>query len=127
MMIRLIPVLLTGIVLIANAPHSYSHEQTERFIPVGQSPGLSDKHTFIGTTETVNFQKKVLKVKGKDETRQVRFSAKTKIWMDRSKLKKSNTIGNIGKLKKGQRVEVKYIENKHKRDAEWIKIDASTP
>ena len=126
-MTRLLPVILTCIALIASAPFTYGHKQTEQFIPIGQSPGLSDKYTFIGTIEKVDIRNKLLKIKGEVETRQVRITAKTKVWLDRSKLKMTNLRGDPGQIRKGQRIEVKYTDIKRKRDAEWIKVEIATP
>ncbi len=126
-MTRLLPVLLTCIALIVSAPISFGHKQTEQFIPIGQSPGLSDKYTFIGIIKKVDMRNKLLKIKGEDETRQVRFNTKTRVWLDRSKIKMTNLRGHLGKIRKGQRIEVKYIDHKRKRDAEWIKVEITTP
>ncbi len=126
-MTRLLPVLLTCIALIVSAPISFGHKQTEQFIPIGQSPGLSDKYTFIGIIKKVDMRNKLLKIKGEDETRQVRFNTKTRVWLDRSKIKMTNLRGDPRQFRQGQRIEVKYTDAKRKRDVEWIKVEIAAP
>ena len=50
--------------------------------------------------------------------------ADSKIWLDRSKLKQTNLVGGFADLKSGSTIEVKFVDSKQKRFADWVKIEA---
>lgn len=105
--------------------HSFSHQQTERYIPIGQSPGLSKKYTYIGRVIATNKSHRTLTVSDQGVERIIKISNKTKIWLDRSNIKKTNLSGKISHIKKNRRVEIKYSDYKRKNSAEWIKIEVN--
>src|SRR3989449_576610 len=84
-----------------------AHEMTERYIPVGQSPGLSGKYTVIGKIQSVNAREQICSVASAAGTVNVRITERTKIWLDRSLLRQPNVKGTIADLKPGLTVEVK--------------------
>lgn len=108
-------------------PLAYGHKQAERYIPIGQSPGLSHKYTYLGAVAQVDMRNKELTVRDGGRSRKIRFTAKTRIWLDRSKLKMTNLSGKPKHIGKGQRIEVKYMNEKTKRTAEWIKVEITDP
>ncbi len=95
---------------------------TEQFIPLGKSPGLSGKLTWIGTVEQVDEANKSLTVKSDSATKTFKVSDQTRIWLDRSKARLSNVKGDFTDLKNGRKVEVKYLKDRE-TEAEWIKIE----
>lgn len=52
---------------------------------------------------------------------------KTRIWIDRSKLKLTSVTGSFGDLQKGRRVEVKYEDPASREVADWVKVEATRP
>jgi hypothetical protein len=52
----------------------------------------------------------------------MKFTAATIIYLDKSKLKLQNKIGSWADVKPGMTAEVKYIDNKPGNPAEWIKV-----
>ncbi len=115
--IALITTLLWGI----SAAHGQN--ATEIFIPLGQSPGLSHKYTYVGTIDKVNKQQRTITAGG----HAIKITSKTKIWLDRTKLKLSNQIGSFADLKVGGKVEVKYDDPARREVAEWVKAQVSGP
>lgn len=105
---------------------------TEKFIPIGKSPGLSGKWTLIGKVESVNVQKKTMTCAGAEgRSHVVKITEQTRIWLDNSQLSRTNQVGALTDCKKGRAVEVKFAVKEHKEGpAEWIKVgpgkDAST-
>ncbi|MGH9576481.1 MAG: DUF5666 domain-containing protein [Terriglobales bacterium] len=111
------------IALLGGVSQAHAQKSTERYIPIGQSPGLSDKYTYIGTIQAVAPEKRTITAGG----RTVKITDQTRIWLDRSKLKQSNLIGNISNLQPGSRVEVKYDDPARPQAADWIKVEIASP
>lgn len=91
-----------------------AQKTTELFIPIGKSPGLSEKgRTIIGT---------VIKIEGAQITvgnKVSRLSEKAKVFLDRSQVKKTNTLGTLADIQVGSFVEI--------FPSEWIKVRINTP
>ncbi|MGH9767399.1 MAG: hypothetical protein ACREAB_08195 [Blastocatellia bacterium] len=100
----------------------YGQKTTEQFIPLGKSPGLSGKLTWIGTVEQVDEQNKTVAVKSDSGNKTFKVSDQTRIWLDRSKARLSNIKGGFADLKNGRKVEVKYLKDRE-TETEWIKIE----
>jgi len=115
-----IPVLCT----IASA---YAQEATERYIPIGQSPGLSQKVTSMGEIATVDAQQRTITITEQAGSRTVRIEKDTRIWIDRTRLKLTNLTGGFADLRKGSRVEVKYADPARRDVADWVKVEAAQP
>jgi len=111
------------IAALCAVPHAYAQKMTEQFIPIGQSPGLSQKYTSIGEIIQVNPQARTITIADSAGPRTVKISAKTHIWLDRSKLKQTNLFGGFADLRKGRRVEVKYQDAVRPEWAEWVKVE----
>ena len=108
-----------GFVFLALA---FAEKTTELFIPVGKSPGLSDKFNLIGTIVEVNSQDQTLSVTGASGTYTVNITEYTLIFLDKSRLRRSNRYGSFSDFKTGMLVEVRYEAGKKHRPAEWIKL-----
>ena len=91
---------------------------TEQFIPIGQSPGLSPTYTDIGEIEAVDRAARRITLAG----RRIAVTPRTRIWLDRSALKQTNTTGRFADLRQGRRVEVKYEDETRRETAAWIKV-----
>ena len=120
----LIAALGIGLILGAGGLYAHGQQATEIYIPIGQSPGLSGKITFIGRIETINPGDRSLRVVGPSGTASAVVTDRTKIWLDRGKLRLSNTTGGFADLRRGLMVEIKYegSERKSQGAAEWIKV-----
>lgn len=109
------------VVLLAGAPYAHGQRQTERFIPLGQSPGLSGNATAIGVIETANSAARTISVAGHT----VRVTDQTRIWLDRSRMKLTTLDGSFADLQRGRRVEVMPDGGKPGAPAAWIKVEIS--
>ena len=110
--------------LLAAATCVHAQEATERFIPIGQSPGLSGKLTYIGSIQAVDAGARTLTVGPAASPLKARVSDRTAIWIDRSRTKEANTVGSFADLRSGRRVEIKW-DAKVKDMATWIKVEAA--
>jgi hypothetical protein len=108
--------------LLANFSFAHGQKQTERFIPVGQSPGVSGKSTWIGTIEATDPKARTITLAQGERRYTVAVTERTRIWLDRSRLKLTALNGSYGDLQPGRRVEVKYGDAKREGIAEWIKV-----
>ena len=113
-------VLIVGMLLMAS--DAYGQQATERYIPVGKSPGISGKYTYLGQIERVDPEKRTIVVAGPEGDRTITVTDATKIWLDRTQKKLSNQRGGMGDLQPGRRVEVKYVDYEKKEQAGWIKV-----
>ena len=113
-----------GVFLALMGMLSFAHgEKTaERFIPLGQSPGLSNKLTDIGEIQSADPGARTISVKTAGGSRTVAISGATRIWVDRSHLRLTNLKGGFADLRAGRKIEVKYIDPSRKRTADWIKV-----
>jgi len=119
------------IVLWSGTPSAHGQKATEIFIPVGQSPGLSGKKTVIGTIATIDARAQTVTVGGPSGSWSATITDRTKIWLDRSKLRLTSQKGTFADFKTGLLAEVKYLDpeatTKGKGTAEWVKIQVAEP
>jgi hypothetical protein len=115
------------VVLLCATAFAHGQKATEQFIPVGQSPGVSGKHTSIGEVAEVDARGKTVTIVEPAGKRTVKITDKTRIWLDRSKLKQAGATGGFADLKKGRRVEVKYEDPARRDVAEWVKVEVTQP
>jgi hypothetical protein len=113
--------------LLANFSFAHGQKQTERYIPVGQSPGVSGKSTWIGTIEATDPKARTITLAQGERRHTVAVNERTRIWLDRSRLKLTALNGSYGDLRPGRRVEVKYGDATGAGIAEWIKVEVTAP
>ena len=102
---------------------TYAQKETELFIPIGQSPGVSGKLSVMGKCGPVIPHDSVVSlVQQQGSTTNCRIDHCTAIYLDRSKLKLTNIKGTLSDIKPGSLMEVKYLDNKPAGLAEWIKV-----
>ena len=116
-----------AIALLGAISHAHGQKETELYIPIGQSPGLSQKYTSIGEIAEVDPRAKTVTIADPAGRRTVKITEKTRIWLDRSKLKRTNLPGSFDDLQKGRRVEVKYEDPQRRDVAEWVKVEVREP
>lgn len=107
------------------ASFAFAQEMTEIYIPIGQSPGLSGTLTDIGQVSRFDPATGKLTVQTPSGPRTMNVMDSTHIWLDRSKLKRSNQEGDVADLQAGRTVEVKYVDPQVRAAAYWIKIEAT--
>jgi len=121
--------LLTGIGVVIAAlgaiSHAHGQKATEQFIPLGQSPGVSQKHTSIGEIADVDQRGQTVTIAEPAGRRTVKITAKTRIWVDRTKLKEQTLTGSFADLQQGRRVEVKYEDPGERQVADWVKVEVA--
>lgn len=115
-------VLFAAILLPAAAAHA--QKSTERYIPIGKSPGLSGKHTVIGRVREYNMQTRTVTITGASRTWTARLGDGTQIWMDCSGAKHPSYTGTAADCKPGLLCEIKFEGRLEPTSTtcEWIKI-----
>jgi len=121
---HLLTVLGAAALLWGSASSAHGQRATEMFIPVGQSPGVSGKYSVVGKIKSISAQNQILTIAGSAGTHTATITSRTKIWLDRSKLRLANRSGTFSDCQEGQTVEIKYEDPKQmgRGAAEWIKI-----
>jgi len=106
----------------------YGQKSTEVFIPIGKSPGLSGKYSVIGKIVSFDEATRMLTISAEDGEHSARITEKTKMWLDKTAIKKTSQVGSLADCQQGRLCEVKYVyEGKTRKvEAEWIKIGVST-
>jgi hypothetical protein len=122
-MSKYISVSVILIILLAMVPIAPAEKETELYIPIGQSPGLSGKYAATGRIEQVNYSKNTLTMSAGSGTYTVKVSERTKIYLDRSKMGQSNLYGSFADCKQGMMLEVRFEQDERGRPAEWIKLE----
>jgi hypothetical protein len=110
------------VMVLGGTLEASGQQATEMFIPIGQSPGLSNKGSVIGTLESVDPGKRMVTISSPSGAQTVVITDRTLIWLDRSEQKQPNQNGAINDLQKGRKVEVKIRKGEPKAVAEWIKV-----
>ncbi len=116
------PVAFILLALAAGALPLHAQRQTERFIPIGQSPGISGVTSAIGTIEAADTVAMTLRIAAEAGPVTVRYTAATSIWLDRSEQRQSAGVGGPADLVAGRRVEVKFVDAERREVADWIKV-----
>jgi hypothetical protein len=120
MKMRIIGLVVPALLLAGAAS---AQQETERFIPIGKSPGVSGVSSMMGTIQTADADHRTITVESGAETRTVRISEDTDVWIDRSALKQTNLVGNWSALEVGRTVEVKYVDmDAPEMAADWVKV-----
>ncbi len=101
----------------------YGQETAEQFIPIGYSPGISDKYSFIGKIVDVDQETHTIVVDSNRGERMIKVTPMTRIWLDRSKRKRTNTVGSYSDCEVGRAVEVMHVHD-DENVADWIKIES---
>lgn len=109
-------------VLLAASTAGLAQKTTELYIPIGQSPGLSGKHTVIGKIVQVNAPYNTLTMADATGTYSVSMASGSRIYLDRSKAGLPNSQGALSDCNVGDPVEVKFVDNARSKPAEWIKV-----
>ncbi len=107
---------------LAGAPLARGQEATERYIPIGQSPGLSRQYNYMGPIDAVDVENRTLTIAGPSGARVVKLTQRTRIWLDRSMLESTSSSGSFEDCLLGRTVEVKYEDPSRREFADWIKV-----
>jgi hypothetical protein len=114
-----------ALALLGVVSYVHGQKETEQYIPIGQSPGVSQKYTSIGAIAEIDPGQQTITVSEQAGPRTVKIAEKTRIWLDRTKLKQTNLRGSFADLQKGRRVEVKYVDPEQRDVAEWVKVEVA--
>ena len=111
------------IVLLVGISSVYAEQSTELYIPIGQSPGVSGEYTVLGKINQVDPKNQTIKMSGPSGSYTIKMTQGTFIYLDRSKVKQTNTYGTLADCKVGDTVEVKFKDNSRNKPIEWIKVE----
>ncbi|HXV64381.1 MAG TPA: hypothetical protein VEK15_27025 [Vicinamibacteria bacterium] len=112
---------------VAMAGVLYAQRATELYIPLGESPELSERNTVIGTIEVVDADGRAIVVRSNGESFATDVTDETQIYLDKSKLREKNDYGAFEDLVEGARVEILYQVDERAAEgpARWIKVEVS--
>lgn len=98
-----------------------AQQATEQYIPIGESPGLSDG-TVTGTISTVYDDDHRMTIRSDSGSVTVRITGKTRFYLDSSHRKRRNYAGTFEDCEVGRRVEIDVGDD---GIAAWVKIVAN--
>ncbi len=109
------------LVLVAAFAIVQAHPASERYIPIGQSPGISGKYSYIGIITDMDEARQTIGISESGAKFDVQITEETQIWLDRTKSRKM--LGRYEDCRLGSRVEIKFVDAELRDIAEWIKIE----
>lgn len=119
MLKRIIALVVPALLLAGGAS---AQERTERFIPIGESPGISGVYSTIGTILAADADDRTVTVQSGAERWTIRVTEDTDIWIDRSAMRQTNFSGDWSDLEVGRTVEIKCVDFATKEVADWVKV-----
>ena len=98
--------------------------ETEVYIPIGESPGVSGDKSVIGTITDIGYagDEHQLTVTVDGETRTFSVTSATRYYIDKSATKGHNVAGSFDDCEEGRLIEAYVDDDGH---AIWIKIAGS--
>jgi hypothetical protein len=110
--------------VLAGANAAHAQRATERYIPIGRSPGVSGKLSVIGTVEDMRVAEKWIKVQSADKTYTVTCNDETVYWLDRTSIRMTNLVGAITDCVYGRKVEIRFVnDDREACVAAWVKVE----
>jgi len=113
---------LAALLVVFDAAAVEAQRTTERFIPIGRSPGVSGVTAILGPIEAVDRAAGTCRVTTAAGPVTVRITEETRIWIDRSAQQQTTLAGTPEDLVVGRTVEIKFTDAQRRESAEWIKI-----
>lgn len=110
---------LTLIAGLAGSMPAAAHIETELYIPIGQSPGISNVKSRIGRIESQVAKQNGLTMLVDDHTQYVAFSKATKIYLQYATPGQRNRVGTYSDCQVERTVEVYVGDDGSVR---WIKV-----
>ena len=118
---KILPLTGLAFLLLLVAPPGGAQLMTERYVPIGESPGISGKESTMGEITAVDRAARTPTVAGDGGAREYRVTADTHVWLDRTRWRLSNTDGSYSDCEVGD-----YVEVMHSADdpavAAWVKV-----
>lgn len=104
---------------------AHGQRETERFIPIGQSPGASGKTTRVGTVDAVDPGARSFELVTPEGRYKVQVPEGVPVWLDRSRRRQPVLVGSLKDCQAGRRVEVKYEDAERAKRVVWIKVEVA--
>ena len=115
------------VALLCDASLAHGQRATERFIPIGQSPGISGRLSTQGTIVGVDPGQRRIAIETPTGRVSVRVEDSTRIWIDRHDRGQDALVGSFDDLREGCSVGVKYADPETREVAEWVKVRLPAP
>lgn len=110
---------LTLVAGLAGSMPAAAHVETELYIPIGQSPGISNVKTRIGRIESQVARQNGLTLLVDDHTQYVAFTKATKIYLQYATPGQRNRVGTYSDCQVPLKAEVYIADDGSVR---WIKV-----
>lgn len=113
---------LKTLILLAGAAMTMSaaaHQETELYIPIGESPGVSHVKSHIGRIESLDVAQNGFTIQVQDGSKYIAFDEKTKIYLQYATPGKQNRLGSHDDCQAGRTAEVYVADDGTVR---WVKV-----
>jgi hypothetical protein len=108
---------------LSGAQTALAQEAAERFIPIGQSPGLSGVSTLMGTIRSIDPATGNVTIDlDQGGSKVVCVGPATRLWKDLSRKREPNCAAGLADLQPGLRVEARPVSGDPVH-AEWVKVE----
>lgn len=110
---------------------AHAQEMTERHIPVGAYPQLTDPQTTVGTLVAVDAGEGTVTLRVDSGVRRFQVTGATYIWLDRSRLGQTTADATLSALTdltaEGLKAEVRALGPQRPGTARWVKVQLAPP
>src|SRR5262245_9960633 len=113
--------------VLAGAGAAHAQRATERYIPLGQSPGVSGPRPVIRTIVAVEPSERRIDLEGPAGRASVRLEESTPVWIDRHAAGLPSETGSFADCQVGRMAEVAYADPEARQHAAWLKLRAEAP
>ena len=120
--LKLISCTATGLAIGLVSFGVAGQQATERYIPIGKSPGISREYSYVGKIVSVDRDTMTLVVEDDRGRHTFKVTEATQVWRDRSKRRRPALAGTYSDCRVGRQVELMYTKD-DKKVARWIKIE----
>ena len=114
---KLILIAATALLVVAGSG-AWAHPATERYIPIGKSPGVSGKKSYVGEIRSISDHENGFSMTVENANLRIEVDQYTKIYLDTGK-GRVNSAGARSDCRVGRLVEVYVHES---GTAYWVKI-----
>lgn len=104
--------------IVGNA--ALTQQATEVYIPIGESPGVSERDSIIGSISSVDHERYRMTISVAGQTRMVTMTPVTRYYVDNTRARTQSRKGSLEDCEVGQRIEV-YIDDDG--NALWVKTE----
>lgn len=110
---------IAGLTITLSAASVVGHPATERYIPMGQSPGVSNNQSYVGPIRSVNTENNGFTMTTDSREKYIKMTERTPVFLFSTSGAPGNKLGSYADCENGRNVEV-YLDADD--NVVWLKV-----